>query len=145
MAINLSNVAPAKGATKKRKEVGRGGKRGTYSGRGMKGQRSRSGVSGLKALGLRQMMLSTPKSRGFKSIKAKLPVVNIASLEALFSNEAIVDYRGLVQKGLIRKGQKKYKILGVGKLTKKLTVIATGFSAAAKTAIEGVGGKVEIK
>lgn len=145
MAINLSNLAPAKGATKKRKEIGRGGKRGTYSGRGMKGQRSRSGVSGLKALGLRQMMLSTPKSRGFNSIYAKLPIVNLSSLEASFDGGEIIDYRKLVQKGLIQKGEKQYKILGVGKLTKKLTVIASGFSASAKAAIEAAGGKAEIK
>lgn len=145
MSVNLSNIAPAKGATKKRKEVGRGGKRGTYSGRGMKGQRSRSGVSGLKALGLRQMLLSTPKSRGFKSIHPKLPAINISLLEKYFDNGEIVDYKKLAQKKLIEKGNKQYKILGSGKLTKKLTVFADGFSASAKSAIESVGGKAELK
>src|SRR3989339_764891 len=119
MTINLSNLKPAKGATKKRKEVGRGGKRGSYSGKGMKGQRSRSGVSGLKALGLRQMMLSTPKSRGFKSIHPKLAVVNIGQLNAAFIDGDIVDFKKLIQKGLLDKSEKKFKVLGVGELAKK--------------------------
>ena len=145
MTINLSNLKPAKGATKKRKEVGRGGKRGSYSGKGMKGQRSRSGVSGLKALGLRQMMLSTPKSRGFKSIHPKLAVVNIGQLNAAFIDGDIVDFKKLIQKGLLDKSEKKFKVLGVGELAKKITVIADGFSESAKTAIEAKGGKAETK
>jgi len=145
MSINLSNITPAKGATKKRKEVGRGGKRGTYSGRGIKGQRARSGVSGLKILGLRQMLLATPKSRGFKSIYPKLKAINISLLEKYFDNGEIVDYKKLLNKKIIDKKDKHYKILGGGKLTKKLTVFADGFSQKAKEVIEAVGGKAEIK
>jgi len=145
MTINLSNLKPAKGATKKRKEVGRGGKRGSYSGKGMKGQRSRSGVSGLKALGLRQMMLSTPKSRGFKSIHPKLAVVNIGQLNIAFNDGDIIDFKKLIQRGLLEKGEKKFKVLGVGELSKKITVVADAFSESAKAAIEAAGGKAETK
>jgi len=145
MSINLSNIAPAKGATKKRKEVGRGGKRGTYSGRGIKGQRARSGVSGLKILGLRQMLLATPKVRGFKSIYPKLRAINISLLEKYFDNGEIVDYKKLLNKKIIDKKDRHYKILGGGKLTKKLTVFADSFSQKAKEAIESAGGKAETK
>ncbi len=144
MSLTLSNIHPAKGATKKRKVIGRGGKRGSYSGKGMKGQRARSGVSGLKALGMKQMMLSTPKLRGFRSLNVKLPVVNISDLEA-FDDGAIVDVRKMIQRGLIDKREKRVKVLGTGKLSKKLTVIANGFSTTAKAAIESAGGKAEVK
>ena len=144
MTINLSNLKPAKGSTKKRKTIGRGGKRGSYSGKGMKGQRSRSGVSGLKALGLKAMMLSTPKSRGFKSHYAKYPVVNVGDLN-IFDDGAIVDLRQMIQKELVDKRSKHVKVLNVGKLTKKLTVIADEFSGTAAAAIEAAGGKVEVK
>lgn len=144
MIINLSNLKPAKGSKKKAKVIGRGGKRGTYSGRGMKGQKSRSGVSGLKALGLKQMMQSTPKLRGFKSRQPKLPIVNLSDLN-IFEDGAIVDYKKLIQQGLLDKKYNKVKILGQGQLTKKLTVIADSFSATAKTAIEAKGGQAESK
>lgn len=144
MTINLSNLKPAKGSKKKAKEIGRGGKRGTYSGKGMKGQKSRSGVSGLKALGLKQMMQSTPKLRGFKSHYAKLPTVDLAGLNA-FEDGAIVDYKKMIQKGILDKRYNQVKVLGRGELAKKLTVIADGFSASAKKAIEDKGGKAELK
>lgn len=144
MSLTLSNLHPAKGATKKRKTIGRGGKRGSYSGKGMKGQRARSGVSGLKALGMKQVMLSTPKLRGFKSHKVKLPVVNVSDLN-VFEDGAIVDVRKMIQQGFIDKREKRVKVLGNGKLTKKLTVIANGYSDVAKAAIEAAGGKAEIK
>ncbi|MFA5021397.1 MAG: 50S ribosomal protein L15 [Patescibacteria group bacterium] len=144
MPLTLSNIHPAKGAIKKRKVIGRGGKRGSYSGKGMKGQRARSGVSGLKALGMRQMMLSTPKLRGFTSLKAKIPVVNVSDLNA-FEDGGIVDIRKMIQAGLLDKKEKRVKVLGDGKLTKKLTVMANAYSVTAKAAIEAAGGKAEVK
>lgn len=144
MTLSLSNIKPAKGSRKKAKEVGRGGKRGSFSGRGIKGQKARSGVSGLKALGLKRLVQSTPKLRGFRSIKPKLPVVSVGQLE-IFDAGVIVDAKKLIQHGLLDKRYKQVKILGEGKLTKKLTVIANACSATAKAAIEAAGGKVEIK
>jgi len=69
MALQAQQLKPATGSTKKRKRVGRGNSsgHGTYSTRGLKGQKSRSGVSGLKRLGMRQVLLRTPKYKGFKS------------------------------------------------------------------------------
>jgi large subunit ribosomal protein L15 len=144
MSINLSNLKPAIGSTKKPKRVGRGGKRGSYSGKGMKGQKSRSGVSGLKAMGLKQVMQSTPKLRGFKSFKPKLPVVNLSDLN-VFEEGALVDFKKMIQKGILDKRYNRVKVLGLGKLEKKLIVVADAFSASAKEAIEKLGGKAELK
>ncbi|MFA5125005.1 MAG: 50S ribosomal protein L15 [Patescibacteria group bacterium] len=144
MSLSLSNIKPAKGSRKKAKEIGRGGKRGSFSGRGIKGQKARSGVSGLKALGLKRLVQSTPKLRGFRSIYPKLAVVSVGKLEA-FEDGVIVDIKKLIQHGLLDKNNKQVKILGEGKLTKKLTVVVDACSASAKDAIEQVGGKVEIK
>ena len=144
MTINLSNLKPAAGSTKKRKTIGRGGKRGSYSGKGMKGQRSRSGVSGLKALGMKQMMLSTPKTRGFRSMYAKLPVINLTDLNR-FDDGAIVDIRKAVQQGLVDKRFKQFKVLGQGTLEKKLTVIADSFTESAISAIKAKGGAAQVK
>ncbi|MFA5047893.1 MAG: 50S ribosomal protein L15 [Patescibacteria group bacterium] len=145
MTLNLSNLKPAKGSAKKSRRIGRGGKRGSYSGKGMKGQRARSGVSGLKALGFKQTLLRTPKVRGFKSSKPKMSVINLSSLEANFSDSELVDIKKLIQKKLVDKANSGVKILATGKLTKKLTVIATAYSAEAKKAIEAVGGRVQGK
>lgn len=144
MTINLSNLKPAKGSTKKRKTIGRGGKRGSYSGKGMKGQRARSGVSGLKALGMKQMMLSTPKSRGFRSMYEKTPVVNLSDLN-VFEDGAIVDIRKVVQQGIVDKRYKQFKVLGQGTLEKKLTVIANGFTETAIAAIKAKGGNAQVR
>jgi len=146
MSLNLSNLKPAKGSSKKKVRIGRGGKRGSYSGRGMKGQRARSGGrSGLKALGMKQMIQRIPKKRGFQSWKPKLPVINLADLEKKFNDGDIVDAKKVIQARLIDKKYKAYKVLGSGKLTKKLTVSAKAFSQGAKQAIEAAGGTIEVK
>jgi large subunit ribosomal protein L15 len=145
MSLTLSNLKPAKGATAKRKRVGRGGKRGTYSGRGLKGQRSRSGgKSGLKALGLKQRLKSLPKLRGFKSLKPKMEVVNVSDLETKFADGDIITLGKLVAAKLVNTSKTGVKVLGDGKLSKKLTVSAHGFSASAKSAIEKAGGKIDV-
>jgi len=146
MSVTLSNLKPAKGSQKKSIKVGRGGKRGSYSGRGMKGQRARSGGKrGLKAFGLQQTLRRIPKLRGFRSPYPKLAVVNIGDLEKKFNDGDIVDAAKLARVGLVDKAQNGIKILGTGKLSKKLSVIADAFSASAKEAIEAAGGTVEIK
>jgi large subunit ribosomal protein L15 len=145
MSLNLSNLSPAKGAIKKRKRVGRGGKRGTYAGRGLKGQRSRSGgKSGLKALGFKQTLQRIPKVRGFKSLKPKMAVVNLSDLENKFNDGDNIDPRAFQKIGLVDSISDGVKVLGNGKLSKKLNISANGFSTSAKTAIEKAGGKIEV-
>lgn len=145
MSLSLSNLKPAKGSVKKRKKVGRGGKRGTYSGRGLKGQRSRSGgKSGLKALGFKQTLQRIPKKRGFKSLKPKVQVVNLSDLEKVFSDGDIINAKNMFAVGLIVDHKKAVKVLGQGKLTKKLIIIADFYSQSAKDAIEKQGGEARV-
>lgn len=145
-ALNLSNLKSAPGATKKRKRVGRGGKRGTYSGRGMKGQRSRSGgKGGLKALGFKQTLQRIPKVRGFNSFKPKMKIVNLSSLEDKFKDGDQVDIPKMIKAGLINSAKGGVKILGQGKLTKKLIIVADNFSAPAKKIITAAGGEAKLR
>lgn len=148
MELNLNNLQIVKGSKRKKKRVGRGNASGsgTYSGRGQKGQRSRSGgKGGLKRRGLRQLLKSKPKIGGFKSLKPKMANVNIDELEKNFSTGEVVDLKKLISKNLTKFSKSGLKILGNGKLTKKLTVIADAFSESSKKAIIKAGGKVEIR
>ena len=144
--MQLSSLRPAKGSVKKPRECCRGGKRGTFSGRGCKGQRARSGgSSGLKAMGMKAMIARMPKNRGFHSQYPKMAVVNVSLLQANFQDGDVVNSRRLIQLGAITHAKNGVKILGVGELTKKLTVEADSFSVSAKEAIEKAGGKVVIR
>lgn len=146
MSITLSNLKPAKGSQKESIKIGRGGKRGSYSGRGMKGQRARSGGKrGLRTFGLQQTVRRIPKLRGFRSAYPKLAVVNVGDLEKKFSDGELIDAAKLIRVGLVEQAKNGIKILGNGKLTKKFSVTADAFSTTAKTAIEAAGGSVEIK
>ena len=145
MAIKLSNLKTKIGARHPRKRIGRGNAsgHGTYSGRGQKGQRSRSGgKKGLKIRGLRRNIRNLPKSRGFHRHFIRMQVVNLKDIEAKFKKQEIVNPAKLIDYGLIRKKPLKIKILARGKITKKLTIEAHAFSKTSEQAIEKAGGKV---
>jgi large subunit ribosomal protein L15 len=120
MTLSIHTIKKTAGSSKKRKRIGRGNASGTgtYSGRGLKGQKSRSGVSGLKRLGMKQVLLRVPKSRGFKSDKPKDAVVNLDEISKNFKDNEEVNPKSLSEKGLVENGQ-SVKILGRGKLTVK--------------------------
>ncbi len=149
MAIGLNNLKAPAGATHKKKRVGRGpgSGLGKTSGRGNKGQKSRSGYSGMRGFEGGQMPLHRrlPK-RGFTNIfKREWAEVNLADLEKLFDAGATVTPEALVEVGLVRKSrQKSIVILGQGELNKSLTVNAHRFSKSAKQKIEAAGGKAEV-
>ncbi len=132
---------------KKRKRVGRGGKRGGTSGRGHKGQLARSGPSLPPVFEGGQMQLTRrlPK-RGFnnKNFETTYLTVNIKDLERVFKAGDTVNNESLVEHGLIKpsrsRREKLVKVLGSGKLSKKLTVTAHAFSKSASAAIEAQGG-----
>jgi len=145
--MELSNLKPKKGARHAKKRVGRGpgSGHGKTSGRGEKGQKSRSGFS--RALGFEggQMPLHRrlPK-RGFTNIfKREFAVVNTSDLERLFDDGATVDETTLRKAGLVKGQNDGIKILGDGKLSKKLTVVADKFSASARKQIEAAGGSCQ--
>ncbi|HYS53601.1 MAG TPA: 50S ribosomal protein L15 [Thermoanaerobaculia bacterium] len=141
--MELNSLKPKKGARHARKRVGRGpgSGHGKTSGRGEKGQKSRSGFSRMRGFEGGQMPLHRrlPK-RGFTNIfKKENVIVKVSDLER-FDNGATVDEAALRSAGLIRGRADSVKILSDGKLTKKLTVHANKFSEAARKQIEGAGG-----
>jgi len=120
--LSLNTIRSAKGSAKKNKRVGRGNAsgHGTYSTRGLKGQKSRSGVSGLKRLGLKKQLLAIPKSRGFRSLKPKNQVVSVKAINANFKDNEIVSPAALFIKKLVSSDHLPVKILGKEKLTVKV-------------------------
>jgi large subunit ribosomal protein L15 len=137
---------------KKAKRVGRGGKHGTYSGRGIKGQKARAGRR-LKPL-IRDLIKKYPKLRGYKfkskiqSSKFKTTIVNLETLERQFKSGERINPKVLLEKKIIRriKGRiPKVKILGKGELTKKLIIKGCQVSKIAKEKIEKAGGILKIK
>ncbi len=145
--MKLHQLKPAENSRKKRKRVGRGtgSGRGTTAGRGMNGQNSRSG-GGVKPWfegGQMPLQRLLPK-RGFTNIfKKEFSVVNLDQLN-LFEDGQVVDAEALLESGLVKKVNDGIKILGRGKLEKKLTVRVDAFSKSAAEAIESAGGKVEV-
>ena len=148
MTTGLSDLRPNPGSTKNRKRVGRGpgSGLGKTSGRGEKGQKSRSGFARKPGFEGGQMPLfrRLPR-RGFNNIfRVEYAVLNLQQLE-LFRAGATVGPDDFYAKGFIGKNEKgTVKVLGKGKLTKALTVKAHRFSASAKDAIEKAGGKAEL-
>jgi large subunit ribosomal protein L15 len=146
--VGLHNLKPAKGSVRNRKRVGRGpgSGLGKTSGRGEKGQKSRSGFSQKPGFEGGQMPLHrrVPK-RGFTNhrFRKEFACVNLEKLE-IFDNGTIVTPEVLLKRGMIRKVLDGVKVLAKGKLTKSLTVRAHKFSAKAQEQIAGLGGKVEV-
>ena len=152
--LNLHSLKPAQ-PRKARKRIGRGLGSGTgrYSGRGLKGQKSRSGSHKMPAGfegGQMPIDMRLPKLRGNTSADA-MPIgpfrtysqpVNLRDLEERFEAGAEVTPETLKGKRLIRKVSVDVKVLGVGELSKALSVSAHGFSKTAKEKIEAAGGSV---
>ncbi|MDR1358974.1 MAG: 50S ribosomal protein L15 [Coriobacteriales bacterium] len=146
--MQLHDLVPAPGSTKKRKRVGRGHASGLgkTSGRGNKGQKSRAG--GGKGAGFEggqtPLARRLPKLPGFRNINrvAYVPV-NVERLQVYFDNGDIVDGDSLAAKGIIKKNSLPVKVLGSGALSKSLTVRVDKVSASASEKIIAAGGKVE--
>jgi large subunit ribosomal protein L15 len=140
-------LAPAAGATKKRKRIGRGpgSGHGKTSGKGHKGRGARSGGNTPPGYEGGQMPLQRrlPK-RGFHNpFREEYSIVNLGQLDAGFDAGAVVDAEVLRARGMVRKGR-RIKVLADGMLTKSLTVKAHKFSAAAKQKLEAAGGTTEV-
>ncbi len=147
--MDLSTLKPSQGSTKNRKRIGRGqgSGRGGTSTRGHKGAQSRSGYSSKPGFEGGQMPLQRrlPKG-GFKNINRKeFHGINLDTIQKLTEEKGIViiDKAILISNGLASKND-RIKILGRGKLEKKIQIKANAFSETAKSAIEATGGVAEI-
>jgi large subunit ribosomal protein L15 len=149
--IGLHNLKPKPGSKRPRKRLGRGegSGLGKTSGRGHKGAGSRAGAKekagyegGQNPIHMRMRKLRGPhmkKSMPFENFRTKTQPVNLADLDARFDDGAEVKPETLKEKGLATR-KDPIKILARGDISKKLTVHAHGFSAAAKEKIESAGG-----
>jgi large subunit ribosomal protein L15 len=141
------NLRPPAGAKHKRKRVGRGdgSGHGSYSGRGCKGQKSRAG--GGVRLGFEggqlPLIKRLPRKRGFVNIfKVEYSIVNVGDLK-VFSPNAEITPKELLEVGLIKSTKNPVKILGEGDIDRPLVVKANKFSGTAEKKIVAAGGKVE--
>jgi large subunit ribosomal protein L15 len=145
--MNISDLKPAQGSTKRRKRVGRGhGCHVKTAGRGSKGQNSRSGGGKGPAFegGQSPWYRRLPKFKGFKNNdKVIFSIVSLGRLNGLDAG-TVVTPELLRDMKLIRKLDKPIKVLAAGKLEKALTVRLHAFSEAAKAGIEAAGGKAEV-
>ena len=149
MELGLHNLKPNPGAVRERKRVGRGhgSGHGKTSGRGQKGQKSRSGWKGGTRPGFEggqtPLYMRFPK-RGFSNapFKKEYAVVNVGVLNERFEEGTEITPELLKKEGLVKK-KLPVKILGDGELTKKFSVKAHKFSASAKEKIEAAGGSWE--
>ncbi len=145
--MKMHELAPAIGSTKESKRIGRGhgSGNGKTAGKGHKGQKARAGHGMRPGFEGGQMPLQrrVPK-RGFNNIFAKeWLAINVAALE-VFEDGSVVDAAALADKGIIKKANLPVKVLGNGKLTKKLEVKLNAFSASAAEKINAAGGKTEV-
>ena len=147
---NLNNTVKVK-VSKKRLGRGIGSGKGKTSGRGIKGQKSRSGVA-IKSFEGGQMPLyrRLPK-RGFNPInKLKVAKINLDQLQRFVNskridNEAQINLDSLKKNNIINKSYLKFKILGNGNLTSKIDILADFTSVSAKEKIEKLGGTLKLK
>ena len=147
MAVNLSNLKPARGSRHRKVRVGRGmgSKLGRTSGKGNKGQKSRKGYSRRPGFEGGQMPLRRriPK-RGFHNpSRVEFAVVNVEMLNGFAAGETVTPEL-LRATGLIRELRPGIKVLGDGEINIALTVRAHKFSKSAEEKIAKAGGKVEI-
>ena len=145
--MKMHELAPAMGSTKESKRIGRGhgSGQGKTAGKGHKGQKARAGRGIRIGFEGGQMPLQRriPK-RGFNNIFAEEWIaINLSSLE-VFEDGSVVDAAALAQKGIIKKANLPVKVLGNGKLTKKLEVKLNAYSASAAEKIAAAGGKAEV-
>ena len=148
MSMDLSKLGPPKGATKRKKRIGRGEGSGTgvTAGRGHKGQKSRSGYKSKRGFEGGQMPIHRrlPK-RGFHNpFRVEYAVVNLDTLSDRFEDGTEVTPELLRERRIVRESRALIKVLARGEISKKLTVKAHKFSATAREAITAAGGAVEV-
>lgn len=147
--MRLHEIKPVPGSRKKKLIVGRGegSTMGQTAGKGQKGQTSRSGdtiMTGFEG-GQTPLHRRIPK-RGFNHpSKIHYEAINLVALEAIFKSGGEVNGKILHEKGLLKKPELPFKVLGLGKVTKSFKIVADKVSKSAEKAITGAGGSVTLK
>lgn len=149
MVLRLNDLQPAPGSKRRRKRVGRGNAsgKGTYSGRGLKGQLSRSGrdYNAVFEGGAMSMFRTLPRRKGFKApFRVESTPINVIDLARRFGTGASVDAEALVEVGLLRRSSERFKVLAGGELSHALHLSVARISPAAQAKIVAAGGSVEV-
>ena len=149
--MKLNEISDNKGARKARMRVGRGigSGKGKTAGRGVKGQKARSGVTGIRQFegGQMPLYMRMPK-RGFnKPNRAKYVEVNVGKLQAAIDAGALdakkkIDTAALIASGVVRRARDGVRLLGVGDLTSKIDIDVAYATAGARAAVEKAGGTI---
>ena len=150
--MKLNQLSDNPGATKKRKRIGRGPGSGTgkMGGRGIKGQKSRSGVAINGYEGGQMPLYQRLPKRGFNNINAKTyAVVNLGLLQKFIDEKKIdikkpITQESLVESGLVRRVKDGVRVLNKGAITSKIDLTVTGASKTAIAAVEAAGGKLTV-
>ena len=148
MPLRANDLRPPAGATRPRKRIGRGNAAGggTYAGKGLKGQKSRSGNDLRPGFEGGQMPLirKLPRKPGFRNpFRVEHTAINVGALGDRFPAGATVDAAALVGARLLKRADEPFKVLAGGDLSHALTLRAAKVSAAARRKIEAAGGTIE--
>ena len=148
MPLRANDLHPPAGATRSRKRIGRGNAAGggTYAGKGLKGQKSRSGNDIRPGFEGGQMPLirKLPRKPGFRNpFRVEHTAINVGALGDRFPAGATVDAAALVGARLLKRADEPFKVLAGGDLSHALTLRAAKVSAAARRKIEAAGGTIE--
>lgn len=149
MVLRMNDLQPAPGSRKKRKRVGRGNAsgKGTYSGRGLKGQLSRSGrdYNSVFEGGAMSMMRTLPRRKGFKApFRVEAHPINVVDIDRRFSDGDTVEAESLVAVGLLRRATQRFKVLAGGEIAAAVHLRVERISPAAQAKIVAAGGSVEV-
>ncbi len=149
MVLRLNDLRPVPGSRRRRKRVGRGNAsgKGTYSGRGLKGQRSRAGrdYNSVFEGGAMSMMRTLPRRKGFKApFRVETQAINVVDLDRRFGDGDTVEAEALVAVGLLRRATQRFKVLAGGEIATALHLRVERISPAAQAKIVAVGGSVEV-
>ncbi len=149
MVLRLNDLRPAPGSRRRRKRVGRGNAsgKGTYSGRGLKGQRSRAGrdYNAVFEGGAMSMMRTLPRRKGFNApFRVDTQPINVVQLGRRFADGDTVDAAALVAAGLLRRETQRFKVLAGGEIANALHLQVEHISPAAQAKIVAAGGSVEV-
>ena len=150
--MKLNELRDNEGAAKKRMRVGRGpgSGKGKTAGRGIKGQKSRSGVAINGYEGGQMPLYQRLPKRGFnKPNRKKFAVINLGNIQSFIDAKKIdakkdITEDVLVESGLVRRKLDGVRVLGKGEITSKVTLTVTGASASAKAAVEKAGGSLTV-
>ena len=145
--MKLNQLKPAQGAKRRKKRVGRGNAsgHGTYSGRGIKGQKSRSGSSFYPGFegGRTPLVKVIPKVKGFKSHKNKTKEITISALDRKFEDNSVINKTALKKAGIIQSEKITAKLINTGETKKKFNIIIDKATKRAIKKIKDLGGTVK--